>query len=523
MSDLAAVANSVKAWPFVEARRLLERHRHGDTPLVFQTGYGPSGLPHIGTFCEVARTTLIRHAYEELSGEKARLICFSDDLDGFRKVPANVPQQEELRQDIGLPLTSVRDPHGVYDSFAAHNNARLRHFLDDFGFDYEFHSATECYRSGRFDEMLTRLLERFDAVMEIMLPTLGGLSRERRTTYSPFLPISPKTGHVLQVPTLERNLTRGTIIYREPDGESVEVPVTGGHVKLQWKPDWAMRWAALGVDYEMYGKDLIPSAALATRICRALGATEPVGMRCELFLDESGRKISKSSGVEGVSVEDWLRYGSRESLFFFMYQKPQTAKRLHIDSVPKAVDEYHGQLRNYVEQEANARLANPVWHIHRGAPPPTTLPLSFAMLINLAAAAATDDEAVLWRLISRYAPDLDRHDYPDLTAAVAGACRYVRDRVIPTRQPRAANDTERAALTELKDRLDTWSGEADADALQSLLYALGKAHGFDPLRQWFQTLYEVLFGTSDGPRLGSFIAVYGVPETAAFIARRLQS
>ena len=521
MTEFAEAALQSRAWPFAEARNLLERSRRSDRQILFQTGYGPSGLPHVGTFCEVARTTLIKHAYEELSGEQARLICFSDDLDGFRKVPANLPSQDMLEEDLGLPLSSVRDPFGSHASFADHNNAELRRFLDKFGFDYEFLSATDCYRNGRFDSLLMTVLERFEQVMEIMLPSLGGVSEQRRDTYSPFLPISPKSGRVLQVPTIERNLKQGTIIYREPDGETVEVPVTGGAVKLQWKPDWAMRWAALGVDYEMYGKDLIPSAKLASRICKALGGREPIGMRCELFLDESGRKISKSSGRHFLSIDDWLSYGSSGSLFYFMYLKPQTAKRLTIDSVPKAIDEYHQQLRAVADQDIASQLANPAWHIHFGSPPSSTMPLTYAMLVNLAAAASTEDEAVLWRMVERYGPDLSPESHPDLAEAVAGVCRFVRDRIVPMRKCRSPDPDEKAALAELQEELENWTGDADATELQSLVYRIGKAHGFEPLRNWFKALYEVLFGTSDGPRFGSFIAVYGVPETAAFISRRI--
>jgi lysyl-tRNA synthetase class 1 len=319
MDETRDAALEARAWPFEEARRLIRRYETAPPAkghVLFETGYGPSGLPHIGTFGEVARTTMVRRAFETMSDIPTRLICFSDDMDGLRKVPGNVPMQDELQADLNLPLTKVRDPFGTHPSFAAHNNARLRSFLDAFGFDYEFISATEYYREGRFDAMLLRVLERFDAVMEIMLPSLGA---DRQATYSPFMPVSPKTGHVLQVPTLERHVAKGTIVYAEPDGERVEVPVTGGNVKLQWKPDWAMRWAALGVDYEMFGKDLIPSAELGARICRALDCPPPELFNYEHFNDEMGQKISKSKG-NGLSMEEWLTYASPESLGFFMYQ-----------------------------------------------------------------------------------------------------------------------------------------------------------------------------------------------------------
>ncbi len=520
MSELREMAMQSKAWPFEEARKLVKRYSKAPPEkgyVLFETGYGPSGLPHIGTFGEVARTTMVRRAFETLSDIPTRLICFSDDMDGMRKVPGNVPNRDELALDLNLPLTRVRDPFGCHDSFGAHNNAQLRAFLDQFGFEYEFASSTEYYRSGRFDEMLLTALERFDKILEIMLPTLG---EERRATYSPFLPVSPKTGHVLQVPTLERNVAKGTIVYQEPDGEKVEIPVTGGNVKMQWKPDWAMRWAALGVDYEMSGKDLIDSVTQATRICRALGKPQPETLTYELFNDENGQKISKSKG-NGLSMEEWLTYAAPESLSYFMYLKPKTAKRLYFDVIPKAVDEYHQQLRAYETQDLKARLNNPVWHIHGGKPPKSHMVVSFAMLLNLASVAGARDKEGLWGFIRRYAPEASPETHPDLDQAAGFAVRYFNDFVAPTRQFRLPDDKERAALEDLARRLRTHDGEEDAETLQSLVFAVGKEHGFEPLRNWFKAIYEVLFGASQGPRFGGFIALYGVQETVALIERAL--
>ena len=520
MSDLKNNAMQSKAWPFEEARRVLKRVEQRPPEkgfVLFQTGYGPSGLPHIGTFGEVARTSMVRHAFSQISDIPTRLLAFSDDLDGLRKVPGNLPNQEMLREDLNLPLSRVRDPFGTYESFSAHNNARLCAFLDSFGFDYEFASSSAYYKGGRFDEMLLRVLERFDSVMEIMLPTLG---TDRQASYSPFLPISPKTGHVLQVPTLERNTTKGTIVYREPDGEKVEIPVTGGNVKLQWKPDWAMRWAALGVDYEMSGKDLIDSVTQSSKICRALGKAPPVSLSYELFNDENGQKISKSKG-NGLSMEDWLRYAPPESLSYFMYQKPKTAKRLYFDVIPKAVDEYHQQLRAYPDQDARARLNNPVWHIHNGAPPVSNLVVPFAMLLNLASVSGAHDKATLWGFLRRYAPEASPQTHPDLDAAAGYAVKYYEDFVRPAKTFRRPDEKERAALENLAERLGNWDAEADADALQSMVFAVGKAHGFEPLRDWFKALYEVLLGASQGPRFGGFIALYGVEETRALIEKAL--
>jgi lysyl-tRNA synthetase class 1 len=514
--ELRSAAEASKAWPFEEARRLVRRYAAAPPAkghVLFETGYGPSGLPHIGTFGEVARTTMIRRAFEALSDIPTRLIAFSDDMDGLRKVPGNVPMQEELKADLGLPLTRVRDPFGTHASFGEHNNARLRAFLDDFGFDYEFASATEYYRSGRFDAMLLRVLERFDAVMAIMLPSLGA---ERQASYSPFLPVSPKTGRVLQVPTLERNVAKGTIVYQEPGGEKVEVPVTGGHVKLQWKPDWAMRWAALGVDYEMFGKDLIPSAELGEELCRALGEPAPELFNYELFNDEMGQKISKSKG-NGLSMEEWLTYASPESLSYFMYQKPKTAKRLYFDVIPKAMDEYHQQLRAYPGQDPAQRLANPVWHIHRGEPPDSDMVVPYSMLLNLASAAGASDKSVLWGFVRKYAPEASPATHPGLDAAADYAVRYYEDLVKPAKIYRAPDAREAAALADLRERLLVWEGPTEAEALQAMLYEVGRAHGFEPLRAWFAALYEVLLGAEQGPRFGGFVALYGVRETARLI------
>ena len=519
MSEIRDLAMSSKAWPFEEARRLVKRYAKAPPEkgyVLFETGYGPSGLPHIGTFGEVARTTMVRRAFEVLSDIPTRLICFSDDMDGLRKVPGNVPNQDQMAQDLHLPLTKVRDPFGTHDSFGAHNNARLNAFLDSFGFEYEFASSTEYYTTGRFDEMLMTALARFDKIMEIMLPTLGP---DRRATYSPFLPVSPKTGHVLQVPTLERNVEKGTIVYEEPDGERVEVPVTGGHVKLQWKPDWGMRWAALAVDYEMSGKDLIDSVTQSTKICRALGKAPPETLSYELFNDEQGQKISKSKG-NGLSMEEWLTYAAPESLSYFMYLKPKTAKRLYFDVIPKAVDEYHQQLAAYGGQDEKQRLANPVFHIHGQTVPASNMVVSFAMLLNLASVASAQDKDVLWGFIRNYAPEAGPETHPDLDAAVGYAVKYYQDFVAPAKTYRLATELEREALEDLRARLAAWEGPADGEALQSEVFACGRER-FEPMRDWFKALYQVLLGADQGPRFGSFVALYGIGETVALIERAL--
>lgn len=523
-SVLFDTAKVSKAWTFEEARKLvdrLEKEGNPDREVLFETGYGPSGLPHIGTFGEVARTTMVRRAFQVLApGVKTRLLCFSDDMDGLRKVPTNVPNQEMLAGYINMPLTKVPDPFGTHPSFGAHNNAKLRSFLDSFGFEYEFASSTDYYTSGRFDETLLKVLEKFDDIMKIMLPSLR---EERQQTYSPILPVSPRTGHVLLVPLISRNVEKGTVTYAEPDtGEEVEVPVTGGHCKLQWKADWAMRWAALKVDYEMAGKDLIDSIKLASKICRVLGVNPPEGFNYELFLDHEGKKISKSKG-NGLSIEDWLRYASPESLQLFMYQAPRTGKRLHFDVIPKNVDEYLAFLTAYPKQEMKEQLGNPVWHIHGGTPPTTDLPISFALLLNLASACQAEDKSVLWGFIKRYAPDATPESLPKLDLMVGYAVNYFHDFVKPAKTYRAATDVEATALADLANKLDVLGHEPmTAEELQTLVYDIGKAHGFENLRDWFRALYEVLLGEAQGPRFGSFIALYGIKETANLIRRALK-
>ncbi|MEM9710443.1 MAG: lysine--tRNA ligase [Pseudomonadota bacterium] len=526
MSAFRDAAMSSKAWPFEEARRLLKRiEARGKSEAVFQTGYGPSGLPHIGTFGEVARTTMVRRAFEVISDVPTRLICFSDDMDGMRKVPENVPNAETLTTHLQKPLTDVPDPFGTHDSFGAHNNVMMRRFLDTFGFDYEFISATDFYRSGRFDEVLLRAAERYDAVMEVMLKTLGP---ERQATYSIFLPIHPETGQVLYVPTKSVDPGAGTITFDDEAGQEWTVPVTGGHVKLQWKPDFGARWAALDVDFEMFGKDHATNASIYDRICEILGGEKPEHYVFELFLDEKGEKISKSKG-NGLSIDEWLTYASSESLAYYMYQKPRTAKRLSWDVIPKAVDEYHQQLRAFPNQDEKAQAANPVRHIHGGNVPTSTLDVPFAMLLNLAGVSAAKDTEKMWGFMRRYAPEASPETHPDLDQAAGFAVQYFQDFVAPSRTFRPPSDKERAALEDLKQRL---LGEAakyasdpfaaglnmsDPEELQSLVFAVGKDHGFEPLREWFTALYEVLLGASQGPRFGGFIALYGVDETVQLI------
>ncbi len=519
MSNLRDAAMQSKAWPFEEARRVLKRYEKAPPEkgyVLFETGYGPSGLPHIGTFGEVLRTTMIKRAFEEISDIPTKLVCFSDDLDGMRKVPGNVPQREMLAEHMHRPLTDVPDPFGEYESFGHHNNAMLRRFLDTFGFEYEFISARDFYRSGQFDTVLKLAVERYDEVMKVMLKSLR---EERQQTYSIFLPIHPDTGRVLYVPMKKVDAETHMITFDDEEGREWTLPVTGGNVKLQWKPDFGARWAALGVDFEMYGKEHATNTAIYDRICEILGGRKPEHFSYELFLDENGQKISKSSG-NGISIDEWLTYASTESLSYFMYLKPKTAKRMHFDVIPKAVDEYHQQLRAYADQDEKAQLNNPVWHIHGGDVPQSNMIVPFSMLLNLAGVANAEAKDQLWGFIRRYAPEASPETHPDLDAAAGYAVRYYNDFVKPAKVYRAPTDLEREALEELRAGLAAWEGPADPEELQSLVFACGRER-FDPLRDWFRALYEVLLGASQGPRFGGFIALYGIEETIALIDRGL--
>src|SRR5476649_1656202 len=528
-ASLRDLAEQSGAWPFEEARKIVARlKKKPKDEVIFETGYGPSGLPHIGTFGEVARTTMVRHAFRVLTDGKVktRLIAFSDDMDGLRKVPDNVPNKEMLTEHLGKPLTKVPDPFGTHPSFGAHNNARLRAFLDTFGFDYEFASSTDYYTSGKFDATLLLVLQRIDQVMAIMLPSLR---EERAASYSPFLPICPRTGVVLQVPITAHDVKAGTISYNDPEtSEPVTLPVTGGHCKLQWKLDWAMRWVALGVDYEMAGKDLIDSVKLSGKICAALGGTPPEGFNYELFLDETGQKISKSKG-NGLTIDEWLRYASPESLSLFMYREPRSAKRLYFDVIPRHVDDYQQFLDGYERQDGKQRLGNPVWHIHSGQPPKADNPISFNMLLTLVSSSNAENAETLWGFIGRYRPGVTPQTHPKLNDAVQYAIHYFRDFVLPTKKFREPNEGERKALQDLRDALSNLSSDATAEAIQDVVYEVGRRPPFlDEKKKakdgkpgvsldWFNMLYQVLLGQEKGPRFGSFAAVYGLKNTVDMI------
>jgi len=518
---LESLITNKSSWPFLEANRLLKRYNLSKPKnkfVLFETGYGPSGLPHIGTFGEVVRTTMVRKAFEQISGLPTKLIAFSDDMDGLRKVPDNIPKQEIISKHLGKPLTQIPDPFETHDSFGANMNSRLRTFLDQFEFDYEFKSASEMYKSGAFDEALMNVLKNYNAITKLILPTLG---EERRQTYSPFLPICPSSGKVLQVPVLSHDVSKGSITYVDPlTNKSVEIPITGGSCKLQWKADWAMRWHALGVDYEMSGKDLIPSVQLSASICKILGSIPPENFTYELFLDENGEKISKSKG-NGLTIDEWLRYGSEESLSLFMFNSPRKAKRLHFDVIPKHVDDYLKHLDKYGEQSPENQISNPVWHIHFGSPPKPEDGISYNIILNLANVCNTDSPEVLWGFISRYAPGISPATAPILDQLVGCAINYYNDFVKPNKKYRQADKTDRLALKDLANILKKLPNSANAEDIQTQVYEIGKKHEYQSLKLWFSALYEILFGQPQGPRMGSFIALYGVNETVELIQQSL--
>ena len=517
--------NNAKSWPFEEARKIVSRlektgYKLSEKGVLLETGYGPSGLPHIGTFGEVLRTTMVMNAFKKLTGIPARIFVFSDDMDGLRKVPTNVPNQEMLHANLEKPLTSVPDPFEKYESFAHHNNAMLRGFLDSFGFEYEFKSSTEMYKSGAFNESLSKILEHYDEIMEIMLPSLR---EERQKTYSPFLPICKRTGKVLQVQIDEVKLDSNSIIYKDPETDKLEeVSVLNGNCKLQWKADWGMRWNALGVDFEMNGKDLIESFKLSSKICRTIGGTPPENLTYELFLDDEGKKISKSKG-NGLSMDEWLKYAPAESLSYYMYQNPKRAKRLYFDIIPSAMDDYIDAINKFQKETDEQKLENPVFHIHDGNPPDYPGCLKFSLLLNLVQACSTPDENILMEFIKKYANQAHASEETfDLMKKMAKfSISYYNDFINHTRQPKTPDATQKQALSELRAELKKAPADMVADDLQTIVFEVGKRFYKDNLREWFKSIYEILFGSENGPKMGTFISLYGIGNTIALIDERI--
>jgi lysyl-tRNA synthetase, class I len=518
------ITEDIKAWPFQEANRLIDQLSEDDcnNTIIFQTGYGPSGLPHIGTFGEVARTLMVQNAFKVITRDeiKTKLICFSDDMDALRKVPENIPNQDKMLPYIGMPLTKVPDPFGEYNSFGEHNNARLKMFLDKFNFSYEFVSSTDYYTSGIFDETLKLILLNHDKICSTVTPILGS---ERKASYSPILPICPITGEVLQVKINECDVKNNTISFTDPNTKKeTEVSILKGKCKLQWRADWAMRWKALKVNYEMSGKDLIDSVKISSKICRIIKGIPPEGFNYELFLDENGEKISKSRG-NGISIESWLKYATQESLSLFMFQSPRKAKRLYFDIIPKNVDEYNTHLMNYYKlKEEKEKFENPVWHIHSGNPPKIENIVSFSLLLNLVSASNSEDKNTLWGFIKNYIGENANPDNnPLLDQMIEYAISYFHDFVKPNKVYRLATKKEKGALISLSKLIGEIDKNADNEEIQTLIYQVGKDFSFEPLKDWFSAIYEVLLGLKQGPRFGSFVAIYGIKETQKLIKKAL--
>ncbi len=508
-------------WVWKEAWKLKDKFEKAPPAkgyVLFETGYGPSGLPHIGTFGEVFRTTMVRRAFEKICDIPTRLIAFSDDMDGLRKIPDNIPNKEVVAEHLGKPLTKIPDPFGTHESFGHHNNARLRAFLDSYGFQYEFKSASETYGSGEFDATLLKVLQNYEKILDIMLPTLG---EERRQTYSPFLPVDAETGKVLQAKVVSVDKQKGTIVYENESGKEVEIAVTGGKCKLQWKPDWGMRWAAMDVDYEMHGKDLTPSVAVSTKICRAIGSTPPTTFVYEMFLDEKGEKISKSKG-NGISIDEWLKYGTQESLSLYMFNAPQKAKRLHFDVIPQHVDDFLKHCEGLNKQTEEQKIDNPAWHITAGKGLGESVPVTFSLLLNLASVCNPENKEVLWAFISQYAEGVSPQTNPHMDKLCELAVRYYNDFVKPQRKYHTANADEKALLLQLKGFLGTVAASATPEEIQKGIYDIGMQSVYkENLKDWFKLIYMVLLGSEQGPRMGSFIKLYGTEKTISLIDEKL--
>tara|TARA_B110000211_G_scaffold103043_1_gene119927 strand:+ start:1908 stop:3470 length:1563 start_codon:yes stop_codon:yes gene_type:complete len=512
---------STSSWPFVEVRKLLKDRKQlirEKNKIVFQTGYGPSGLPHIGTFGEVARTSMMINALNHIEEIESDLITFSDDLDGLRKVPDNIPNDKILHENLGKPLTSIPDPFGKFKSFGEHNNEKLKEFLKRFDFSFNFKSSTENYKNGTFNNSLIRVLEKYDEIMNIILPTLRN---ERKKTYCPFLPICPETGKVLEIPLIEMNKKKETVIF-DNNGKKLEIDIKNGNCKLQWKVDWAMRWFTFDVDFEMYGKDLTESAILSSKVCRALGKIPPNGFAYELFLDEKGEKISKSKG-NGISIEQWLRYASPESLALYMYPNPKRAKKLYSDVLPKTVDEYLSLIEKYPNQKKNDQILNPVWHVHKGSPPKEKIVMPFSMLLNLVGSSNAQNKNILWKFINKFHENITPKKNPILDNLTEYAINYFQDKVEPNKKFKTPNTEEKIALKNLVTKLNSVSPNSKPEEIQTIVYSTGKENGYElNLRDWFKLIYEVLFGEQDGPRMGFFISFFGIKETIELINNKIK-
>ena len=508
------------SWPIVEAKKILkERKKYIDKKgkIILQTGYGPSGLPHIGTFGEVARTSMVVNALNYLTDLPKEIITFSDDLDGLRKVPDNVPNKDVLNKNLHKPLTNIPDPFEKFKSFGEHNNEMLKKFLDKFKFEYKFMSSTNLYKSGFFNSTLKKILDNYEGIMNIIIPTLG---KERQKTYSPFLPICNETGKVLEIPIIEIDKKNSYLIF-DNNGKKLKASILDGNCKLQWKVDWAMRWYTLDVDFEMYGKDLIESAILSSKIIKLLGKNNPSGFAYELFLDDKGEKISKSKG-NGVTIEEWLNYASPESLSLFMYQNPKRAKKLYKEIVPKAVDEYLDLIEKSKKQDARELLLNPLWHVHNGKIPSEDNIMSFSMLLNLVETSNASSEEILWKFVKNYKTNVTKNNFPIFNNLIKYSIKYFNDVVKQNKIYKKPNSLEMKALLDLITKLENCPDNMKPEDIQTEIYTVGKNNGYkENLREWFKLIYEVVFGVENGPRLGFFISFFGRKEMISLIKEKI--
>ena len=410
------------------------------------------------------------------------------------------------------------DPFEKFSSFGEHNNEMLKDFLNKFNFEYNFQSSSVLYKSGFFNPTLQIILENYQGIMDIILPTLG---KERQKTYSPFLPICPDTGKVLEIPVLEILKEKSKIIF-DNNGKKLEVSIFDGNCKLQWKVDWAMRWYALDIDFEMYGKDLIESAILSSKIIKLIGKTNPSGFAYELFLDEKGEKISKSKG-NGITIDQWLEYASPESLSLYMYQNPKRAKKLYKEIVPKTVDEYLDFIEKAKTQNELQLLMNPVWHVHNGLIPKEDTIMSFSMLLNLVETSNADSKELLWKFVKKYKQNLLEKEHPIFDNLIGYAIKYFNDVIKLQKKYKTPDANEKIALEALVKSLDSCNDKMLPEDIQTLIYSTGKENGYaENLRDWFKLIYEVVFGDENGPRMGFFISFFGVNETKELIKEKIK-
>lgn len=505
--DLTQLANS-KAWPVVEANKVIERVKALKKQIAtFETGYGPSGLPHLGTICEVIRTSMVKKAYDILHPViPSRLLAFVDDMDGLRKVPGNVPQADMLAGYLNYPLTQVPDPFGQEKSFADYNAKRFEHLLDQYGYlsGIEVKRAHQEYKSGRFNFALLDILKHHIPILEIMKEHLR---EERFSTYSPFLPISPVTGKILQVAMTK--YTPSTITFQAEDKQEYTTPVVDGYCKLQWKPDLGMRWYALGVDYEIYGKDLESSVEIASKICQLLGNPAPLGFQYEHFLAPDGSRVSKSKGNESVTVQAWLNYTPKGTLEHFIFQNPRRAKRLRIHDIPNYVEAFLEELSQFDSMSTQEQYESAIFYINH-KPNPTNI--SFKLALSIACATHIQSEQ---ELIQRL--NISTDDALGLSVARC-AFAFFQDCIKANLKIEPMPTTMHVAVNDLIAKLKTVS--IDADNIQNAFFTTAKEHNI-PFKDWFTALYKALLGAEQGPKLGSFCVNYGVEKVINLLSNQI--